>query len=72
MGLDGMAINEAAAGLGGADMGIAMGLDDVAFDEAAAGLDSAAMYEAVGLDSMAIVLVVVQGQTRVITTGSPN
>ena len=35
MGLDDMAIDEAAAGLDGAAMSTAMGLDGMAFDEAA-------------------------------------
>ena len=72
MGLDGMVINEAVAGPGGAAMSIAMELDGVAFDEAAAGLAGAAMDEAVELDGMAIVLAGVQGQTRGITTGLSN
>ena len=73
MGLDGMAINEAAEGFGGADMSIAMGLDVVAIDEAAAELVGAAMDEAVGLDlRMVIVLAGIRGQTRGITTSLPN
>ena len=68
-----MAIDEAATGLGGAAMSIAMGLDGVdPFDEASARLSGAAMDEAVVIDSMAIVLAGVRGQTRGTTTSSPN
>ena len=73
MGLDGMMIDEAAAGFGGAAMSIGMGLYGMGIDEAASGLGGAAMNEAVGLNlSMSIVLAGVRGQTRGTTMGLPN